>query len=249
VTRIAPQGGQPGRPGYGFVLAAEPVPRAAAPGDGPQPTVNDLLVAALCLTIDRWNTAHGQASGQISVTVPVNGRPAGQRWQGDGNLSWLSRVVTGPSDRARPDLLLRQVAAQTRAARDRGRTAGTDALSRLLATAWAPVVVKRRVARLTRSLAAPVLTDTSLVSNLGLLPDPPTFDGRGTEQLWLAPPCPMPRGLAVGAVSVGGRLYLSVRYRLTLLDQAAAQAFMAGFRAALGELTRPGQGAPPEAPL
>jgi NRPS condensation-like uncharacterized protein len=249
VTRIAPQGGQPGRPGYGFVLISDTVPRPVSDGDGPRPTVNDLLVAALCLTIDRWNRARSQLSGQISVTVPVNGRAAAQRWQGDGNLSWLTRVVTGPSHRADPGLLLRHVATQTRVARERGRTHRTDALSRLLATGWAPMVVKQRVARLVRGLAAPVLTDSSLVSNLGLLPEAPTFDGSGTEQLWLAPLCPMPKGLALGAVSVAGQLYLSVRYRLTLLDQAAAQDFMTCFRAALGELARPGRGAPPEAPL
>ena len=248
VTRIAPQGGQPGRPGYGFVLTSDPVPRPARQGDGPQPTVNDVLVAALCLTIDRWNTARGRESGQISVTVPVNGRPASQRWQGDGNLSFLIRVAAGPAYRADPDRLLRHVAAQTRAAKDRGRTAGTDAMSRLLATGWAPVVVKQHVTRLVRGLTAPLLTDTSLVSNLGVLPDPVTFDGSSTEPLWLAPPCPMPRGLSVGAVSVAGRLYLSVRYRLALLDQAAAEDFMACFRAALSELGRPGQGSPPEAP-
>ncbi len=249
MTRIAPQGGQPGRPGYGFVLATVPVPRPISGGDGPRPTVNDLLVAALCLTIDRWNMARGQVSGQISVTVPVNGRPAAQRWQGDGNLSWLTRVVTGPSHRADPGLLLRHVATQTRVARERGRTHRTDTMSRLLATGWAPMVVKQRVACLVRGLAAPLLTDTSLVSNLGLLPEAPTFDGSGTEPVWLAPLCPMPKGLALGAVSVAGRLYLSVRYRLALLDRAAADDFTACFRAALGELTRPGQGAPPEAPL
>jgi hypothetical protein len=249
VTRIAPQGGQPGRPGYGFVLATVPVPRPISGGDGPRPTVNDLLVAALCLTIDRWNMARGQVSGQISVTVPVNGRAAAQRWQGDGNLSWLTRVVTGPSHRADPGLLLRHVATQTRVARERGRTHRTDTMSRLLATGWAPMAVKQRVARLVRGLAAPLLTDTSLVSNLGLLPEAPTFDGSGTEPVWLAPLCPMPKGLALGAVSVAGRLYLSVRYRLALLDRAAADDFTACFRAALGELTRLGQGAPPEAPL
>jgi NRPS condensation-like uncharacterized protein len=248
VTRIAPQTERPGRPGYGFMLISVPVPRPAPDGDGPRPTVNDLLVAALCLTIDRWNAARGRASGQISVTIPVNGRAAGQRWQGDGNLSWLIRVATGPSHRADPGLLLRHVATQTRAARDRGRTGGTDAMSRLLATGWAPVVVKRRVARLVRGLTAPVLTDTSLVSNLGQLPDPPTFDGSGTETLWLAGPCPMPRGLCVAAVTVAGRLHLSVRYRLALLDQAGAEAFTACFRTALGELARPEPADPPEAP-
>jgi NRPS condensation-like uncharacterized protein len=248
VTRIAPQAGQPDRPGYGFVLIEEAVVRPEKDDFGPRPTVNDLLVAALTLAIDRWNTAHGQASGQISVTIPINGRTPSQRWQGDGNLSWLMRVITTPARRASPARLLASVAAQTRAARDRGRTGGTDAVSRLLATAWAPVPVKRRTVRLIRGLAAPVLTDTSLVSNLGVLPEPPTFDGSGTEPLWLAPPCPMPRGLAVGAVSVAGRLYLSVRYRLALMDQAAAEDFTACFRAAIAELARPGPAVAAEAP-
>jgi NRPS condensation-like uncharacterized protein len=248
VTRIAPQAGQPDRAGYGFVLIEEAVVRPEKGDFGPRPTVNDLLVAALTLAIDRWNTAHGQASGQISVTIPINGRTPSQRWQGDGNLSWLMRVITTPARRASPARLLASVAAQTRAARDRGRTGGTDAVSRLLATAWAPVPVKRQTARLIRGLAAPVLTDTSLVSNLGVLPEPPTFDGSGTESLWLAPPCPMPRGLAVGAVSVAGRLYLSVRYRLALMDQAAAEDFTACFRAALAELARPGPAVAAEAP-
>jgi NRPS condensation-like uncharacterized protein len=249
VTRVAPQGGQPGRPGYGFVLISDTVPRPAPQGDGPRPTVNDLLVAAWCLAIDRWNAARGRVSGQISVTVPVNGRAPSRRWQGDGNQSWLTRVVTGPAHRADPGLLLRHVAAQTRAARERGRTHRTDTMSRLLATGWAPVVVKRRAARLIRGLTAPVLTDTSLVSNLGILPESPTFDGSGTEPLWLAPLCPMPRGLAVGVVSSAGRLYLAIRYRLALLDQAAAQDFTACFRAAIAELTRPGAMGPLEAPL
>jgi hypothetical protein len=244
VTRIASQAGQPDMPGYGFVLISDTVTRPTARSDGPRPTVNDLLVAALCLTIDRWNAARHRASGQISVTIPVNGRTADQRWQGDGNLSWLMRVVTSPAQRATADTLLTAVAAQTRAARERGRT-GTDALSRLLATAWAPVPVKRRTARLIRDLAAPVLTDTSLVSNLGVLPEPPTFDGSGTEPLWLAPPGPMPRGLSVGAVTVAGRLYLSVRYRLALMDQAAAEDFTACFHAAMAELAR---SAPPPGP-
>jgi NRPS condensation-like uncharacterized protein len=122
-------------------------------------------------------------------------------------------------------------------------------MSRLLATGWAPVAVKRPVARLVRGLAAPVLTDTSLVSNLGLLPDPPTFDGSGTESLWLAGPCPMPRGLCVAAVTVAGRLHLSIRYRLALLDQAGAEDFTACFRAALAELAHPASADRPEAPL
>ena len=108
VTRIAPQGASPDRPGYGFVLTSMPVPRRPRGGRGPHPTVNDLLVAALSLTVDRWDTAHGLRSGQIRITVPVNARDPEQRWQGYGNLSRLIRVSTQPGERTDPAVLLAQ---------------------------------------------------------------------------------------------------------------------------------------------
>jgi NRPS condensation-like uncharacterized protein len=242
VTRIAAQGGSPGRPGYGFVLTSMPVPRPPRTGRGPHPTVNDLLVAALSLTVDRWNTAHGHRSGQIRITVPVNARDPEQRWQGYGNLSRLIRVSTQSRQRADPAGLLAQVAAQTRAGKQ-PRRAEIDAMSRLLAAGWAPATVKQRTARLARRLAAPVLTDTSLVTNLGALPDPLRFGGAGEQPLWIAAPAPMPRGLSVGAVTASGRLCLSIRYRHALLDRAAATAFTGAYCEAINELAGQQQGA------
>jgi NRPS condensation-like uncharacterized protein len=243
VTRIAPQGGSPGRPGYGFVLTSMPVPRLARTGRGPHPTVNDLLVAALSLTVDRWNTAHGHRSGRIRITVPVNARDPEQRWQGYGNLSRLIRVSTQTRQRTDPGVLLAQVAAQTRAGKQQHR-AEIDAMSRLLAAGWAPAVIKQRAARLARRLGSPVLTDTSLVTNLGVLPDPPSFGGSSEQPLWIAAPAPMPRGLSVGAVTVSGRLCLSIRYRHALLDQAAATAFTGAYGEAVTELAGPQQRGP-----
>jgi NRPS condensation-like uncharacterized protein len=242
VTRIAAQGGSPGRPGYGFVLTSMPVPRPPRTGRGPHPTVNDLLVAALSLTVDRWNTAHGHRSGQIRITVPVNARDPEQRWQGYGNLSRLIRVSTQSRQRADPAGLLAQVAAQTRVGKQ-SRRAEIDAMSRLLATGWAPATVKQRTARLARRLAAPVLTDTSLVTNLGALPDPPRFGGDGEQSLWIAAPAPMPRGLSVGAATASGPLCLSIRYRHALLDRAAATAFAGAYCEAITELAGQQQGA------
>ena len=124
--------------------------------------------------MDRWNEAHGRAGGRIRISVPVNDRDHRSRWAGPGNQTRLIRVTARGRDRADPARLLAHVAAQTRAGKQRP-SAGLDATSRLLATGWAPAVVKRPAARLIRRLAAPVCTDTALLSNLGAIPDPPTF--------------------------------------------------------------------------
>lgn len=235
VTRIAARTGQPGRPGYGCVLRSIAVPRPARQGSGPFPTVNDVLVAALIRTVDRWNAAHGRYSGTIRITVPVNDRDPRRRWEGPGNQSRLIRVTSRPGQRADPGSLLAHVAAQTQAAKRQPRP-GLDAVSRLLAAGWAPIMVKRRAARLARRLARPVCTDTALVSNLGVLPNPPSFSGTGREPLWFSGPSPMPRGLGVGAVTVAGRLHLCVHYQHALLNATTAAAFTADYCRALAEL-------------
>ncbi|MGD0699576.1 MAG: hypothetical protein ABSA02_06815 [Trebonia sp.] len=235
VTRIAARTACPGRPGYGSVQRSVPVPRPVRQGSGPFPTVNDLLVAALIAAVDRWNTARGERSGLIRISVPVNARDHQQRWAGPGNQTRLIRVTATNRERADPAGLLAHVAAQTRAGKQ-GGSGGLDATSRLLATGWAPAAVKRTAARLARRVAGPLCTDTALLSNLGVLPCPPSFGGSGTAPLWFSGPCQMPRGLGVGAVTTAGRLHLCVHYRHALLDRGAAADFTALYCRALGEL-------------
>jgi hypothetical protein len=235
VTRIAAHTAWPGRPGYGSAHRSVPVPRPARQGSGPFPTVNDLLVAALIRTVDRWNADHGRRSGRIRISVPVNGRDHGSRWAGPGNQSRLIRVTARPREHADPARLLAHVAAQTRAGKQRP-PAGLDAASRLLAARWAPGVIKRWMVRLAHRVAAPACADTALLSNLGVIPDPPSFGGSGSGPLWFSGPAPMPRGLGVGAVTAGGQLHLCVHYRYALLDRDAAADFTALYCQALGEL-------------
>ena len=116
-------------------------------------------------------------------------------------------------------------------------------MSRLLAAGWAPAAVKRRTARPPAS-PRPVCTDTSLVSNLGVSL-PPCFGGGGQDPLWFYGPAPMPRGLAVGAVTVDGRLHLCVHYRHALLDSGAAADFTAAYCRMLAGLAALPQGRPP----
>jgi hypothetical protein len=185
--------------------------------------------------VDRWNAAHGRRSGLIRIGIPVNDRDPRHRWAGPGNQTRVIRVTARPGQRADAAALLAHVAAQTRAARQQPRP-GLDAASRLLATGWAPTAVKARTTRLVQRLAAPVGTDTSVVSNLGVIPDPPSFSGSGQEPLWFSGPSRMPRGLGVGAATTGGRLYLCIHYQHALLGPEAAERFTAMYCRALDEL-------------
>jgi NRPS condensation-like uncharacterized protein len=235
-TRIAAHSVRPDRPGYGYVQRSLPVPRPAREGSGPFPTVNDLLVAALIRTVDRWNAAHGRRSGRIRVSVPVSDRGQQNRWADPGNQTRLIRVTAHSRERADPGRLLAHVAAQTRAAKKRPM-ARLDATSRLLATGWAPAAIKCSAVRLARRVAAPLCTDTALLSNLGAIPFPPCFCGGGTEPLWFSGPARMPQALGVGALTIAGQLHLCVHYRHALLDRNAAADFTALYCEALGELT------------
>ena len=241
-TRIAADrapGRAAGLPGYGFVLLpGRAVPAGHRPGGG---TVNDVLIAGLVLAIARWNSTHGRPSGLIRITMPVNARPQGQAGAA-GNLSRLTTVSvpappdgSDPADPADLDGLVAGVAAQTRPAK---RQAGpqVDPASRALAAAWWPPAAKRGLLRLALRTAGPLLCDTSLVSNLGVV-GPPRFGAATVTDMWFSTSAHMPRGLSVGAVTLGGRLHLCLRYRHALFSEPAAARFAETYSAALSDIT------------
>jgi len=232
------------RPGSAFrLLPPRPVP-TARPGGA---TVNDLLIAALIVAIGRWNADHGRPGGRIRITMPVNSRAPGSHGAA-GNLSRLTSVTApAPAGRdpaaglsaglsAELSALIADVAAQTRSAKDHAGPQ-VDPVSRVWAAAWAPTAVKRRLLRLGLRTAGRLLCDTSLVSNLGVVADPPRFGGLAVSGLWFSTSAHMPRGVSAGAVTIGGRLYLCLRCRRALLGDAAAARFADGYGAALDDIT------------
>jgi NRPS condensation-like uncharacterized protein len=98
-----------------------------------------------------------------------------------------------------------------------------------------PAAVKRRAVRLAVRTLGRRQCDTSLLSNLGNIADPPRFGSLVPERMWFSTTAHMPRGLSVGAITAGGRLQLCFRYRHALFDDDAARAFAALFAAALAE--------------
>lgn len=223
VARIAPDGGTP-EPGCGFHLMSIPY----RPVHGGSTTVNDVLVAALVLAVGEWNAAHGREAGTVRITLPVNARVTGSERL--GNLSRLAVVANEAA--LRGDALLADVARQTEAVKT---VAGPqiDLLTSLMAAPWLPVAVKAKLPALALRLAG-AASDTTLLSNIGRVDDPPDFGPQATVTgLWVSPPVRMPRGVSVGAATVRDGLHLSFRYRRAQFDEPAAARFAATFHTAL----------------
>jgi NRPS condensation-like uncharacterized protein len=231
-ARIAPWHEDPRAPGYGYRLLDWPgVPEPPRPGDGTRPTVNDLLVAALIETIERWNAARQRPPAPVRITVPVNVRGPGHE-DDLGNLSAI-RTITGPGTGT--DVLTR-VAEQT--SRIKQDPPGREVSAALAAIARIPVPAeaKRRLLRLAVRWAGARASDTSLLTNLGNVAEPPSFGTHVPTHIWFSTTAHMPRGLSVGAISTGGRLHLCFRYRYALLGDDAAADFAHEYAKALSGL-------------
>jgi NRPS condensation-like uncharacterized protein len=226
------------RPGHGVSLLGWPdVPTPAQPASGPGATINDLLIAALIQTVAAWNTARRRPSGRVAITMPVDIRPSGQRDE-VGNLSRLCTVTVDPH--AAADLTA-AVASQTRQAKSQhgpevGPVPAAVARTRL------PAPVKGGLLRLATLSAGRVGCDTTLLSNLGNVADPPRFASLSPTRMWFSTSAHMPRGLSVGAITVDGRLQVCFRYRNALFDDTAARDFAAGYATALSALAATGAG-------
>lgn len=187
-------------------------------------TVNDLLLAALSLAIERWNEAHGVSSGRIALMVPVNLRPAAWRHEVIGNFALAAGVSSGPRGRADPPELLRCMVAQTKHIKADLRTAVM--IDVLRPVPWIPILWKRSGAELFQAWTGYRFVPTATLTNMGRLGEPFSFgsDGPATG-VWLSPPCQMPMGLGIGVVSCGGAMHFSLRYRHPQMSAAAARRF------------------------
>jgi len=223
-ARVAPEGAS-GGVGYGFHHVSLPAPlTSAVVGLRHQGTVNDVLLAALNLAIAEWNECRGEPCGRIGVLVPANLRPAGWRHDVVGNFSLPARVSTSRRQRRRPEAALRALTAQTRRKKTVGL--GTALLEVLPRSDRLPLWAKQAMV-MSLPLGGNRLVDTAMLSNLGPIPDPPSFgpDAGPTVEAWFSPPGRMPLGLTVGALTIQGRLHLAFRYRHRLFDADAARRF------------------------
>jgi NRPS condensation-like uncharacterized protein len=195
-------------------------------------SVNDLLIGALMITISEWNHGRG-GSDKIKITMPVGDKSQASPYGLWANLSRLTTITAKVPAGARPADVIAHVARQTTAAKEHAGPQ-LDLASRALAAAPLPVTVKNMLLRLALRVAGPLFCDTSLVSNLGVA-GTLAFGKMVAEQVWFSTSAHLPRGLSLGAVTAGGALRLTFRYRLALMSGSDAGEFGAIFVKALDQ--------------
>lgn len=78
---------------------------------------------------------------------------------------------------------------------------------------------------------------TAILSNLGCPDESLDFGPElRVREVWFSPPTRMPMGLAIGAVTAGGRLHLVFRCRHPLFGPADIAGFAGRYVAALGQV-------------
>jgi NRPS condensation-like uncharacterized protein len=186
-------------------------------------TINDALIAAQHLAIDRWNVAHGAARERISSMMPVNVRPKDAWFDVVSNIALFVTVSTRAEDRASLGSTTSAVAAQTRELKDKGTVAVFREL--LVGSPALLLEVKRRMPSLLFSVGTRFI-DTAVLSNLGLFPGELSFGDAGpAAEFWFSPPCRMPIGLGLGVATYAGTMFFTYRYRTAMWSATAAEKF------------------------
>jgi NRPS condensation-like uncharacterized protein len=228
-TRIAPQGANT-QPGYGFsrlTFEAPEVERLSALRTRGA-TINDVLLGGLARTVNRWNEQHHADNRTIYLMMPMNLRPAAWRQDVVGNFASYVSVRIGSRDQRTLETAIQTTAARTRRIKD-GGIAGLI-IDLFGALTLLPISLKRRMQNLL-PLTGNVLVDTAVLSNLGRIDSVPHLGDAGSvRELWFSPPGRMPLGASLGAATLHGRLFLTLRHRHALLDPTAANQFLATFK-------------------
>lgn len=220
-SRVA-RDGATDRAGYGVqvrALALAPIEQGAI-RRAVDATVNDVLLAALHRAVAGWNRDHGVGSERLSVLVPINGRGPRQQPALVGNFTMTDAVSTGAADRRDAGATLQAVSRQTR----RLRRAGAPFADLVPRFAGWPTRLARQAPWLFRGPRVHGPGDCAVFSNLGrgdrMLA---SFDADlPVTGLWFSPPVSSPVGVALGAISGGGAIHLTLRHRWPRLDGAAA---------------------------
>ena len=223
-TRIAEDGGTSGDD-WGFVHRTldEDLTEMLVSGRPDGVSVNDVLLAALHLTIAEWNESHGKSARKITTMVPVNTRPEEWFYEVVGMYALFGSVGTRSRDRRDPETALERIAEQTTELKERDQAAAYYEVLQMIPPGT-PVSLKRQLPHLLRGIGSGLM-DTAALSNLGRVPDGPSLSADGNDSLWFSPPCMSVLPLGIGVATTNGAVRLSFRYTARQFDADAASRF------------------------
>jgi NRPS condensation-like uncharacterized protein len=222
-------------PGYGcerVVFEPDEVRRLVERRSGGA-TVNDVLLGGLAVAVRRWNEEHDEGTGAVYLMMPINLRPPEWKFEVVGNFASYVSVRLGGSDHEALDAAIESAAASTRQIKE-GGIAGLI-VELFDPPTLLPTGLKRRMQDLI-PLTGNIVVDTAVLSNLGRIDEVPRLGDAGqVREVWFSPPGRMPLGASLGAVTLDGRLFMTLRYRHALFDRAAAARFLANLKGVLVE--------------
>ncbi|WP_248838916.1 condensation domain-containing protein [Frankia sp. AgKG'84/4] len=178
ITPLAVERGE----GFGFHPMSLPLPTGGRTlPDGRRMTVNDLLLAAAHLAVDRWNARRGGISGRLSVRMPMDIGPALaadrsvppsaflEPGETNGNHTGQTIIVSDADDRSDAVRLATRIVDQTVAAKQTVPVAvsGLSGALGVAAARFVPGPWRSTLLRVGVSAGRAVLAPTAAVSNIG----------------------------------------------------------------------------------
>ncbi len=216
---LAPSGGRPGA-GAGATTRAIPAAPALDASRRHAGSFGTYAMAALHVTVDRWNAAHGEACEHVGVSQAVNLRPP--EWWDDVvvSLAAMTSVLSGPGDRIDVATAIAHIGPNLDIEKQRARARA------LVATSAAGRAVPFALRRQALTAVARQQFDTCMLSNLRSVPDPPRFsdDVQPVISVTTAAMPSLPVGIAM--YTAYDELRFMVMYRRECFDEAGVNAFM-----------------------
>ncbi len=191
--------------------------------------LNDILLAACYMAVEKWNRMHGKESNRIRIMAPVNISPKGFDGVVSNQASWLS-LTTTPRDRADAARLLKKVREQT-----------SDAAANRMAFALVyyfyfcsrfPLFIMRLMCRFL--ITTRTYVDTVVVTNVGSIWSRPGYEEAAVSNMGDAgilnvigsAPVVSPMGLSIAVSTYNRNLNLSLTYRPAFFSEEKARAFL-----------------------
>ncbi|KQC38577.1 hypothetical protein UK82_09100 [Frankia sp. ACN1ag] len=237
-----------GGDGYGFHPLTLPAPtgRRTLP-DGRPMTINDLLIGAAHLAVDRWNSRRGGGSSRLRIRMPIALASAPSSAAAPsvpapgeigGNRTGLTIISSEVADRVDALQLAVRVVEQTDLAKQAipPVVPGLSGALGVAAARFVPGPWRSTLLRCGVAAGRPVLAPTAAVSNLGRFDDLAGAAGLPISAVYFTGTAGMPQGLFIGVLGMGDSLNVTFGYHRHLLGPGSVPAFADLFRAAFVEL-------------